>query len=107
MTAEEGLIQVDKWILQEVLRGVDKIGFSIDNKKMVVLLFKSDIGKMVGLTIRQETSIQHNLICLDEMFLEEGDWIDIGAPLQSTQAFPVTVKSLVFNKNKEYSLNRT
>ncbi|MHA1407652.1 MAG: ethanolamine ammonia-lyase reactivating factor EutA [Candidatus Heimdallarchaeaceae archaeon] len=37
---------------------------------------------------------------MDELELEEGDWIDIGAPLYSGQVFPVTVKSLVFNKNK-------
>jgi ethanolamine utilization protein EutA len=70
---------------------------------MVVLLFETDIGKMVGLMTRQETSIQQNLISLDELFLEEGDWIDIGAPLQNGQVFPVTVKSLVFNENKEYA----
>ncbi|MEE9540923.1 MAG: ethanolamine ammonia-lyase reactivating factor EutA, partial [Candidatus Thorarchaeota archaeon] len=73
---------------------------SVNSKKMIILLFESDIGKMVGLMIRRETSIQHNLICLDELFLEEGDWIDIGAPLHSGQAFPVTVKSLVFNQDK-------
>ncbi|MHA2396886.1 MAG: ethanolamine ammonia-lyase reactivating factor EutA [Candidatus Thorarchaeota archaeon] len=43
--------------------------------------------------------MQHNLICLDELFLEDGDWIDIGAPLQSGQVVPVTVKSLVFNQD--------
>ena len=42
---------------------------------MVILLFETDIGKMVGLAIRRETSIQHNLISLDELQLEEGDWI--------------------------------
>lgn len=70
---------------------------------MIILLFESDIGKMVGLMTRRETSIQHNLICLDELFLEAGDWIDIGAPLDSGSAFPVTIKSLVFNQSKEYS----
>jgi ethanolamine utilization protein EutA (predicted chaperonin) len=37
---------------------------------------------------------------MDELELEEGDWIDIGAPLYSGQAFPVTVKSLVFYKTR-------
>jgi ethanolamine utilization protein EutA len=70
---------------------------------MIILLFESDIGKMVGLMTRRETAIQHNLICLDELYLEEGDWIDIGAPIHEGQVFPVTVKSLVFNQNKVYS----
>ena len=90
--------------LQEFVESIENaLPRSVDSKKMVILLFESDIGKMVGLMIRRETAIQHNLICLDELFLEEGDWIDIGEPLLSGQAFPVTVKSLVFNQNKEYS----
>ena len=76
---------------------------SVANKKLIILIFAYDIGKMLGIAIRDATSIQSNLICLDELQLETGDWIDIGGPLQSTQAFPVTVKSLVFNQSKEYS----
>ena len=73
---------------------------SIKNNKMVILIFDQDMGGSVGIALRRETAIQNNLICMDELELEEGDWIDIGAPLYSGQAFPVTVKSLVFNKNK-------
>jgi len=40
-----------------------------------------------------------NLLSLDELILKEGDWIDIGEPLIGDQVFPVTVKSLVFNRN--------
>jgi ethanolamine utilization protein EutA len=69
---------------------------------MIILVFGYDIAKRFGLTIRDETSIKSNILCLDELQLEAGDWIDIGAPLKETQAFPVTVKSLVFNENKEY-----
>ncbi|MHA3963894.1 MAG: ethanolamine ammonia-lyase reactivating factor EutA [Candidatus Thorarchaeota archaeon SMTZ1-45] len=92
--------------LQEFVKAIENsLPKTISEGRMVILLFESDIGKMVGLMTRQETSIQRNLISLDELFLEVGDWIDIGAPLQEGQVFPVTVKSLVFNKNKEYSSN--
>ena len=90
--------------LQEFVKAIENaLPRTIASGKMVVLLFESDIGKMVGLMTRRETSIQQNLISLDELFLEESDWIDIGAPLSEGQVFPVTVKSLVFNQNKVYS----
>jgi ethanolamine utilization protein EutA len=90
--------------LQEFVRVIEAaLPRSVSEKKIVILLFQTDIGKMVGLMVRRETSIQHNLICLDELSLEEGDWIDIGAPLGDGQSFPVTVKSLVFNQSKGYS----
>jgi ethanolamine utilization protein EutA len=76
---------------------------SVAKKKLIILIFGYDFAKVLGITIRDETSIKSNLLCLDELQLEAGDWIDVGAPLKSTQAFPITVKSLVFNENKEYS----
>ena len=76
---------------------------SIARKKTIIIIFGTDMGKLFGITMRDETSIKSNMLCLDEILLEAGDWIDIGTPLSSTQAFPVTVKSLVFNQNKEYS----
>ncbi|MHA1196679.1 MAG: ethanolamine ammonia-lyase reactivating factor EutA [Promethearchaeota archaeon] len=71
---------------------------SIANKIPIVLLFRSDLAKILGLHIHRETTIKTNLICLDELELESGDFIDIGPPLYDTKAYPVTVKSLVFNK---------
>ncbi len=76
---------------------------SVANDKLIILIFAYDFAKMLGISIRDETSIQSNLLCLDELEMEAGDWIDIGSPLKETNAFPVTVKSLVFNKEKEYS----
>jgi ethanolamine utilization protein EutA len=90
--------------LQEFVKAIEAaLPTAVATKKMVILLFAGDMGKMVGLMTRRETLIQHNLICLDELLLESGDWIDIGAPLSSGQVFPITVKSIVFNANKEFS----
>ncbi|MFW9848349.1 MAG: ethanolamine ammonia-lyase reactivating factor EutA [Candidatus Thorarchaeota archaeon] len=100
---KDSLYRSYSW-LQEFVKSIENaLPKTVENKMMVILLFETDIGKMVGLMTRRETSIEQNLICLDELFLEEGDWIDIGAPFHSDQVFPLTVKSLVFNKNKEYS----
>ncbi|MHA2433861.1 MAG: ethanolamine ammonia-lyase reactivating factor EutA, partial [Candidatus Thorarchaeota archaeon] len=91
-------------LLPQFAKALEKaLPSSVSKKKLIILLFAFDMAKMLGLAIRDETSIESNILCLDELQLEAGDWIDIGAPLQSTQAFPVTVKSLVFYENKEYS----
>ncbi len=68
------------------------------NKKMIILLFGMDIAKILATTIRRETSIKNNLICLDELILKAGDWIDIGEPLRDGEVYPVTVKSLIFKE---------
>ena len=63
----------------------------------VILIFETDIACSVGNVIRRETDLKTNLLSLDELKLQEGDWIDIGAPLVGDQVYPVTVKSLVFH----------
>jgi len=91
----------NNFYLTDFAKAIEKVlPNSISNNKMVILIFDQDMGGSVGIALRRETSLQNNLICMDELELEEGDWIDIGAPLYSGQAFPVTVKSLVFNKSK-------
>jgi ethanolamine utilization protein EutA len=74
---------------------------SVAMKKLILIILAFDGAKVLGITIRENTIIKSNLFCLDELDLEAGDWIDIGESLKTGDVFPVTVKSLVFNKNKE------
>ncbi len=70
---------------------------TIKNQLPVILIFETDIACSVGNVIRRETDLKTNLLALDELMLQEGDWVDIGEPLVSGQVYPVTVKSLVFH----------
>lgn len=69
------------------------------NSIPIILIFEKDIACSVGNVIRRETRLKTNLLSLDELSLNDGDWIDISKPLVGCQVFPVTVKSLVFNMN--------
>jgi ethanolamine utilization protein EutA len=69
---------------------------SILKKIPVILIFERDIAAGVGNVMRRETGLKSNLLALDELSLNDGDWIDISEPLVGRQVFPVTVKSLVF-----------
>ncbi|MGD9396950.1 MAG: ethanolamine ammonia-lyase reactivating factor EutA, partial [Candidatus Thorarchaeota archaeon] len=93
----------DEWLTPYAKAIEEALPKSVSKKKLIILIFGYDVAKRLGLVIRDETSIKNNILVLDELQLEAGDWIDIGSPLKSTQSFPVTVKSLVFNENKEYS----
>ncbi|UCH03481.1 MAG: ethanolamine ammonia-lyase reactivating factor EutA [Candidatus Thorarchaeota archaeon] len=93
----------DEWLPPFAKAIEEALPNSVSKKKLIILIFGYDVAKRLGLAIRDETSIKSNILVLDELQLEAGDWIDIGIPLKETQAFPVTVKSLVFNENKEYS----
>jgi ethanolamine utilization protein EutA len=73
---------------------------SIARETLVILIFEKDIACSVGNVIRRETSLKRNLLSLDELSLNDGDWIDISEPLVGRQVFPVTVKSLVFPVNE-------
>ncbi|MDZ7700217.1 MAG: ethanolamine ammonia-lyase reactivating factor EutA [Deltaproteobacteria bacterium] len=72
---------------------------SIQKQLPIILIFGTDIACGVGNVIRRETKLRTRLLSIDELHLNEGDWIDIGEPLVNGQVFPVTVKSLVFNPN--------
>jgi ethanolamine utilization protein EutA len=72
---------------------------SIAKELPIVLIFEKDIACSVGKVVRRETGLKTNLLSLDELSLNDGDWIDISEPLVGRQVFPVTVKSLVFPGN--------
>ncbi|WP_417517523.1 ethanolamine ammonia-lyase reactivating factor EutA [Marinobacter sp.] len=61
----------------------------------VIVVLESDIGKVLGQTMRSINN-QLNIVCLDQLVVAEGDYIDIGKPLASGTVVPVVIKSLVF-----------
>ena len=61
----------------------------------LILIFDTDIGNSVGNIIARETNL-NNILCIDEIDLSEGDFIDIGEPLKNSVIYPVIIKSLIF-----------
>lgn len=61
----------------------------------LILVGEGDIGGLVGMHCRQEGGIA-KVISIDGIKLDEFDFIDIGAVLETSGAVPVVIKSLVF-----------
>ncbi|MFX1505980.1 MAG: ethanolamine ammonia-lyase reactivating factor EutA [Promethearchaeota archaeon] len=69
---------------------------TIINRKPIILIFDTDIGNSVGNVLHRETGIENDILSIDEIYLKEGDFIDIGQPIVNNRVFPVVVKSLIF-----------
>ncbi|UCG01363.1 MAG: ethanolamine ammonia-lyase reactivating factor EutA [Candidatus Heimdallarchaeota archaeon] len=69
---------------------------TISNNRPIILIFDTDIGNSVGNVLQRETGVKNDILSIDEIFLKEGDFIDIGQPIVNNRVFPVVVKSLIF-----------
>ncbi len=70
---------------------------TIRKEKPVIMVFDRDVGNSVGNVMMRETNATKNIISIDEILVEEGDFIDIDVPKAGGQVVPVVVKSLVFS----------
>ncbi|MFB3887194.1 MAG: ethanolamine ammonia-lyase reactivating factor EutA [Thermodesulfobacteriota bacterium] len=77
---------------------------TIRKRMPVVLVFDSDVGKIIGNLLYHELKIDTDVVSIDQVHLHEFDYIDIGEMLEKVEAVPIVVKSLVFGRQDEDSL---
>ncbi|MFW9852042.1 MAG: ethanolamine ammonia-lyase reactivating factor EutA [Candidatus Thorarchaeota archaeon] len=75
---------------------VSAIPNTINKEKPIIMVFDRDVGNSVGNVMKRETNAKKNIISIDEIIVQEGDFIDIDKPKAGGQVVPVVVKSLVF-----------
>ena len=61
-----------------------------------MLVFTGDFAKLIGETITKDMGIPNPVISIDNLFLQEFDFIDIGEMIYPARVVPVVVKSLLF-----------
>jgi ethanolamine utilization protein EutA len=66
----------------------------------IILVNDNDVGGLLGLHLKEEIGSDAHVISIDGIELQEFDYIDIGALIQSSGAVPVVIKSLVFPATK-------
>jgi len=72
---------------------------TVRKKEPIMMCFDTDIGNSVGNIMKRETSIESEILSIDEISLKEGDFVDIGAPIIEDVVVPVVVKTLVFDSD--------
>jgi ethanolamine utilization protein EutA len=85
------------WRLDAFCRGVAQgLAMALQHGYPLVLVGDGDIGGLVGIHLHSELKLAQPVISIDGIVLQEFDFIDIGALLDTSGAVPVVIKSLVF-----------
>ncbi|MCD8508819.1 MAG: ethanolamine ammonia-lyase reactivating factor EutA [Bacillus sp. (in: Bacteria)] len=62
-----------------------------------VIIVEEDMGKVLGQSIFAKAKGLNDLLCLDGIKVDNGDYIDIGRPIGDGRVLPVVIKTLVFH----------
>ena len=106
-------LEGEKQNLALAFKGPDNLGFSevtdLANELIkgmqgvlcktcpLVVIIERDLAKVMGQTLRSQLGFKKDVICIDTIKVENGDYIDIGRELVDGNVVPVIVKTLVFN----------
>lgn len=62
----------------------------------ILLVIESDIAKAMGQMIRQQPDLKRQVVAIDSIQVEDGEYVDMGKPMMNGMVIPVVVKTLIF-----------
>ena len=62
----------------------------------ILLVIESDIAKAMGQMIRQQPELKRQVVAIDSIHVEDGEYVDMGKPMMNGMVIPVVVKTLIF-----------
>ncbi|MDR2484696.1 MAG: ethanolamine ammonia-lyase reactivating factor EutA, partial [Treponema sp.] len=65
--------------------------------KALIFIIDNDMAKSLGYSLMNALP-EKEIIVLDNVSVENGDYIDIGVPVAQGRVLPVVVKTLIFGK---------
>ncbi len=82
--------------LQELCAGIVTALPGVRDDRPLLAVVDADVAGLVGALLQREFGVRGAIVCIDQVSLQEFDYIDIGRPLPDQGVVPVVVKSLVF-----------
>ncbi|WP_265332387.1 ethanolamine ammonia-lyase reactivating factor EutA [Zhaonella formicivorans] len=76
----------------------------LQSKRPLVLVLQKDCAKVLGQCLQLRLKQGAEIVCIDQVQVDEGDYIDIGKPLLGGRVVPVVVKTLVFESSGKKNL---
>ncbi len=69
------------------------------HSQVMVVISENDMAQAMGQALEQRLQGAVRVICIDQIRVELGDYVDLGEPIRN-QMIPVVIKTLAFNKNR-------
>lgn len=81
-------------LAQGIINGMEEI---LCKTCPLIVVIEKDLAKVMGQTLRSLLGFKKDVICIDTVHVQNGDYIDIGRELADGNVVPVIVKTLAFN----------
>lgn len=94
--ASESLDHIQK-LAQGIIIGMEDY---LKTQKPLIIILEKDCAKVLGQYLQIYLKARAEILCIDQVQVDEGDYIDIGKPLFGGRIVPVVVKTLVFENSK-------
>lgn len=89
--------------LNKLSENIIKSFYSIIAKNNpIIVVVEIDMAKSLGITLKAKLKENYPLVCVDNVVVENGDYIDIGMPLGDGMVLPVMIKTLIFNEKSNF-----
>ncbi len=84
--------------VQEYAKGlVDGMEELINGDLPLIIIVENDMAKVLGQAVYSLLEFKKDVVCIDSIKVDNGDYIDIGNPIAEGKVLPVVIKTLVFN----------
>ncbi|SCY23773.1 ethanolamine ammonia-lyase reactivating factor EutA [Desulfoluna spongiiphila] len=81
-------------LAESILEGMDAV---MQEDAPLTVVVENDLAKALGQTLQIKLGDRKEVICIDTVKVENGDYIDIGRKLAGGNVVPVIVKTLLFS----------
>ena len=69
---------------------------TLNESEPMIIITECDIAKALGQALKREYAEKRNIISIDNISVDDGDFVDLGKPLMDGLVIPVVVKTLIF-----------